>query len=77
MYGEARPSVDPSKLTDEVWDAIFLGTAKPSEDDFPRDLLDRMINEFNFWYPFDLRVSGKDLIQNHLTFEIYNHTAIW
>ncbi len=77
MYGEARPSVDPSKLTDEVWDAIFLGTAKPSEDDFPRDLLDRMINEFNFWYPFDLRVSGKDLIQNHLTFAIYNHTAIW
>ena len=35
MYGEARPSVDPSKLTDEVWDAIFLGTAKPSEDDVP------------------------------------------
>ena len=27
--------------------------------------------------PFDLRVSGKDLIQNHLTFAIYNHTAIW
>ena len=77
MFGEARPSVDPSKLTDEVWDAVFLGTEKPSEDAFPRELLDRMINEFNFWYPFDLRVSGKDLIQNHLTFSIYNHTAIW
>ena len=22
-------------------------------------------------------MSGKDLIQNHLTFAIYNHTAIW
>lgn len=25
----------------------------------------------------DLRVSGKDLIQNHLTYFIYNHCAIW
>jgi len=33
--------------------------------------------EFEYWYPFDLRVSGKDLLQNHLTFCIYNHTAIW
>lgn len=77
MFGNARPSVEPSKMTDEVWDAIFLGTEKPAEDVFPRDLLDRMITEFNFWYPFDLRVSGKDLIQNHLSFSLYNHTAIW
>lgn len=28
-------------------------------------------------YPVDLRVSGKDLIQNHLTYYIYNHCAIW
>ena len=25
----------------------------------------------------DLRVSGKDLIQNHLTFCLYNHVAVW
>ncbi|KAI3968077.1 hypothetical protein MKX01_015597 [Papaver californicum] len=35
-----------------------------------------MKQEFSYWYPFDLRVSGKDLIQNHLTFTIYNHTAL-
>jgi len=28
-------------------------------------------------YPMDLRVSGKDLIQNHLTFCLYNHAAVW
>ena len=33
--------------------------------------------EFDYWYPVDLRVSGKDLIQNHLTYFIYNHVAIW
>lgn len=24
-----------------------------------------------------MQVSGKDLINNHLTFALYNHTAIW
>jgi leucyl-tRNA synthetase len=35
-----------------------------------------MKQEFQYWYPFDIQVSGKDLIQNHLTFCIYNHTAL-
>jgi leucyl-tRNA synthetase len=33
--------------------------------------------EFEYWYPMDLRVSGKDLVQNHLTFSLYNHCAIF
>ena len=33
---------------------------------------------YNYYrYPVDLRASGKDLIQNHLTFFIYNHCALW
>lgn len=36
-----------------------------------------MKHEFQYWYPVDLRCSGKDLIQNHLTFFIYNHCAMW
>jgi leucyl-tRNA synthetase len=28
-------------------------------------------------YPVDLRTSGRDLVKNHLTFWIYNHTAIF
>ena len=37
----------------------------------------RLRAEFDYWYPLDLRVSGKDLIQNHLTYFLYNHVAIW
>jgi leucyl-tRNA synthetase len=33
--------------------------------------------EFEYWYPFDVRGSGKDLVQNHLTFSIFNHTALF
>ncbi|KAJ1634122.1 hypothetical protein T492DRAFT_903660 [Pavlovales sp. CCMP2436] len=36
-----------------------------------------MKREFAYWYPMDLRVSGKDLINNHLTMSLYNHAAVW
>jgi len=36
-----------------------------------------MRGEFEYWYPMDLRVSAKDLIQNHLTMSLFNHAAIW
>jgi leucyl-tRNA synthetase len=32
-----------------------------------------MRRSFEYFYPLDLRVSGKDLIPNHLTFCLYNH----
>lgn len=36
-----------------------------------------MKDSFEYWYPFDLRCSGKDLIKNHLTMSLYNHLYIW
>mmetsp|Transcript_13147 Transcript_13147/g.15928 ORF Transcript_13147/g.15928 Transcript_13147/m.15928 type:complete len:1141 (-) Transcript_13147:440-3862(-) len=77
MYGgvKGRP-IKPESMTDEVFDHIFLDGPAPKTD-IPADLLVKMKQEFNFWYPYDLRVSGKDLIQNHLSFSIYNHTAIF
>ena len=77
MYGQAAAAggVDASALTDEVWEAVLLGG--PAPPSFPAPLLAAMRREFEFWYPFDLRASGKDLIQNHLTFSLYNHTAIF
>lgn len=76
MYGGDRSSVKPEQLTDEVWDFVFVGGPYPKSSELPSSLLNKMKKEFEYWYPFDLRVSGKDLIQNHLTFCIYNHAAI-
>ncbi|KAG5674705.1 hypothetical protein PVAND_004657 [Polypedilum vanderplanki] len=65
-------------MTPEVWNYIFFADAKyPSKSKISKDKLDILKREFNYWYPMDLRVSGKDLINNHLTFMLYNHTAIW
>ncbi|XP_018574667.1 leucine--tRNA ligase, cytoplasmic, partial [Anoplophora glabripennis] len=70
--------INAKQLTPEVWDYVFFKDAKyPTHCGIQKESLDRMKREFEFWYPVDLRVSGKDLIQNHLTFFIYNHCAIW
>jgi leucyl-tRNA synthetase len=75
MYGQGVSSVKPEEMTDEVWEYVFCDGPAPKSDISPA-LLSRMKQEFEYWYPFDIRVSGKDLIQNHLTFSIYNHTAL-
>jgi len=71
-------SVKADQLTDEVFDYIFLQTDTPPQNtSIPTDKLDLMRREFAYWYPMDLRCSGKDLINNHLTMALYNHAAIW
>lgn len=64
-------------MTPEVWDYIFLDKSYPKQCNIKQIYLDAMKHEFEYWYPVDLRCSGKDLIQNHLTFCIYNHCAMW
>lgn len=71
--------IKPEELTDAVWDYIFLGSPSLDalETTISKDLLKKMRDEFMFWYPMDMRVSGKDLIQNHLTMCLYNHVAMF
>jgi leucyl-tRNA synthetase len=72
--------ITPEQLTPEVFDYIFLHTPYPSASSTSipsEDILQKLRYEFEYWYPLDLRVSGKDLIPNHLTFSLYNHVAIW
>lgn len=71
-------AIKPEQMTDEVWDYIFQNSCSvPTDCIISKELLDRMKNEFEYFYPVDLRVSGKDLIPNHLTFFIYIHTAMF
>jgi leucyl-tRNA synthetase len=69
--------IRPEQLTDAVWDYIFVEGAYPADCGIPEETLRGLRREFEFWYPMDLRVSGKDLINNHLTMALYNHAAIW
>ena len=69
--------IEASDMTPEVWDYIFFKNAKMPKTKISKKALETMKNEFNYWYPVDLRISGKDLVPNHLTYYLYNHTAIW
>jgi len=70
-----------SQLTLEFWDYVLLGLGNPEEiskkTGIPITILKELRDEFLYWYPLDMRHSGRDLVPNHLTFFIFNHAAIF
>jgi leucyl-tRNA synthetase len=73
--------IKPDQLTDDVFDYVFLGigNAKEIAEKAKLDMkvLEKMHQEFLYFYPLDSRHSAHELIPNHLTFMIFNHTAIF
>ena len=73
--------IDSSKLSYEFWDYVFLGNGTPEEvaekTGIPTDLLKKMHEEFEYWYPVDQRHTAPAHITNHLTFFIFHHVAIF
>lgn len=75
----ALPVCRAEEMTPDVWSYIFYKDVKYDSGKLkiPKEKLDKLRKEFEFWYGVDLRVSGKDLVPNHLTYYVYNHVAIW
>ena len=69
------------KLGDYFFDYVLLGRGDPSEVakrlGVDVGLIEKMRREFLYWYPVDMRISGKDLMPNHLVFFIFHHVAIF
>jgi len=69
--------------TPDFFDYIFFGKGDAkkicAENKIDSKILEQLRKEFSYWYKngFQLRSSAKDLIQNHLTFCIFNHTAVF
>ncbi|KAI2464346.1 leucyl-tRNA synthetase, cytoplasmic [Annulohypoxylon bovei var. microspora] len=74
-------NITPDQMVDEVWDYLFCRTELTDDvlakSKISKETLEAMRREFEYFYPLDLRVSGKDLINNHLTFALYNHIALF
>ncbi|MEM4237782.1 MAG: leucine--tRNA ligase, partial [Candidatus Nitrosocaldaceae archaeon] len=64
--------IDIDSVDDAFFDYIFNG-GKNVEQAIAEDIK----REFEYFYPVDSRHSGRDLIPNHLTFFIFNHTALF
>ncbi len=73
--------IDPERLDKKFFDYVFFGKGTPEEaaDSIGKDasFAQELHDEFNYWYPIDIRTSGKDLIQNHLAFCLFNHAALF
>jgi leucyl-tRNA synthetase len=71
----------PENLTPELFDYIFLniGDVKNASEKtkIKPELLEKIKEEFNYWYPMDERRTGTAHISNHLTFMIFHHTAVF
>ena len=67
--------------TDETFNYILLGKGQPStvakKVGMDSKLLKEIRQELKYFYGFDLRTSGKDLTNNHLTFMLMHHRAIF
>lgn len=83
VFGTEKGLLDvrPDQMIDEVWDYVFCRTEISDElvkkCGITKPNLETMRREFEYWYPLDVRVSGKDLIGNNLTFCLYVHTALF
>jgi leucyl-tRNA synthetase len=60
-------------MTRECWDFVYKKGPYPENCAVSNENLAKLRNEFEYWYPMDMRCSGRDLIRNHLTMSLYNH----
>jgi leucyl-tRNA synthetase len=71
IYGREKGigGIGADQMTDEVWDYVFcrreLGDDVLAASKIPKETLEKMRREFEYFYPLDMRASGKDLIREY------------
>ncbi|HYW02034.1 MAG TPA: leucine--tRNA ligase [Candidatus Acidoferrum sp.] len=73
--------ITAEQLAPEIFDYTYFGTGPveqlANQFNINSTVLEQMRREFLYWYPVDLRNSGKDLVGNHLSFFIFHHVALF
>jgi len=73
--------IEAEKLDEAVFDFVFLGKGKlekiAKEKGIAKEKLEEMRKEFDYWYPLAFNTSALELIPNHMSFSIFQHTAIF
>ncbi|WP_290623612.1 MULTISPECIES: leucine--tRNA ligase [unclassified Archaeoglobus] len=68
-------------MTQEFLDYVLLGKgdaeSASSSAGIDVRVVEKIRQDFEYWYPVDLRSSGKDLVANHLLFYLFHHIAIF
>lgn len=73
--------IKAENMTKELLDYVFLEEGDieeaASSSGLDSSLVQQIKEDFFYWYPVDLRSSGKDLVANHLLFFLFHHVAIF
>lgn len=59
-------------LTEEFFDYVFLGKGEPK-----KDIWKEIREEFDYWYPLDMNIGGKEHETVHFPVFLKNHVAIF
>ncbi len=74
-------NISTEQLVPSLFDYVLLGkgNAKDVAADSGIDyhIIEQIKVDLEYWYPVDLRSSGKDLIPNHLLFFLFHHVALF
>ncbi|KAJ2505074.1 cytosolic leucyl tRNA synthetase [Coemansia sp. RSA 2052] len=68
--------IAPQDMDYSAWDYVLQGKSLPPGHSKAAELAE-LRRSYLYWYPVDIRSSAKDLVQNHLTFFMYIHTAMF
>jgi len=72
---------DADDLNDDFFDYVLLGEGDPEDvaesTGMETETLAELRECFEYWYPLDWRTSAHDLVQNHLTFFMFHHSALF
>ena len=78
-YVNAGMKID--SLPPEFFEYIFMDNGEAASaaalTGIPEKTVQQIHDDFAYWYPVDIRTSGKDLVANHLLFFLYHHVAVF
>lgn len=74
--GDINYSIQPDKSNEKTSDKSTLNKTDGKDPNFIA-VTNSIRDEFRYYYPLDSRHSGRDLVPNHLSFFIFNHSIIF
>lgn len=67
----------PENLTEKFFDYVFLGQGSPDDiSEVDSELLNKIKDDFDYWYPVDINLGGKEHKTVHFPVFVMNHVAI-
>jgi leucyl-tRNA synthetase len=70
-------TVTPEQLTEEFFDYVFLGKGEAGKiPNIEAEVIDKIKKDFDYWYPVDINLGGKEHKTVHFPVFLMNHVAI-